>query len=622
MLSMKRFRFKAMAILAALAVSMAAALPGVSADGAEDKAAPILRSGETSGDNQAPAIPEKAELSYPNLGSHLDQLVASVEAGQATAQEAASNSPVSSGESVAVTLYLTGNVDDVVSFLEDNGGHPRNVGEDYIEAYVPLSLLGQLSEQPGVVRVREIVPREPEYGPIASQGVRAHLATDWHDAGYTGQGVKVGIIDSFEGIRNLLGTELPSTVIARCYTDVGRSTQNPADCDADSAHGTAVAEAVMDVAPGVSLYISNASTPGDEQEAARWMTSQGVSIINRSGSYSRFHGPGDGTSPFSDSIFNTIDRAADGNIVWVNSAGNYAQRAWFSESPVIYQLENVDFVAFDGSDDIGNELIGADANVTIHLRWEDKWGGASSDIDLLLWDTVRGGIVALAEDFQTGQAGHMPSEFLRHPLVDGRLYEIVVIHRTGSVPDWVQVVVRGPIRLGYIEHYTENGSINNASESANAGMLAVGAAHYWDTDTIADYSSRGPTPDGRFKPDIVGTACAEAASYESRPPEFYDGNNCWFPGTSQAAPHVAGLAALVRERFPELTPALVADYLKNNAAERGDPGRDNTWGYGFAELPPPLKPTVVFGDLNWNSSLLQTEIARYMVEHGYGYATE
>ena len=60
--------------------------------------------------------------------------------------------------SVAVTIYLSGNLDDVVKFLEDNGGSPRNVGEDYIEAYVPVSLLGQVSERPGVIRVREIAP--------------------------------------------------------------------------------------------------------------------------------------------------------------------------------------------------------------------------------------------------------------------------------------------------------------------------------------------------------------------------------------------------------------------------------------------------------------------------------
>ena len=52
-------------------------------------------------------------------------------------------------------------MDEVVSFLEDNGGSPRNVGEDYIEAYVPVTLLGQTSEQPGVIRVREITPPQP-----------------------------------------------------------------------------------------------------------------------------------------------------------------------------------------------------------------------------------------------------------------------------------------------------------------------------------------------------------------------------------------------------------------------------------------------------------------------------
>ena len=122
------------------------------------------RSGGTSGDDQALPIPDKTALNYPNLGSRLDELVASVEAGQATAQEAAADTPVHSGESVAVTIYLSGSVEEVAAFLEENGGDPRNVGEDYVEAYVPVTLLGQLSERPGVIRVREIVPPEPGRG--------------------------------------------------------------------------------------------------------------------------------------------------------------------------------------------------------------------------------------------------------------------------------------------------------------------------------------------------------------------------------------------------------------------------------------------------------------------------
>ena len=130
----------------------------------KDTSESIRRRDGADGDDQAPPLPEKGELKYPNLGSRLDGLVASVEAGQATAQDAAADTPVHSGESVAVTIYLSGNVDEVVAFLEENGGDPRNVGEDYIEAYLPVTLLGLVSEQPGVIRVREIIPPQPGRG--------------------------------------------------------------------------------------------------------------------------------------------------------------------------------------------------------------------------------------------------------------------------------------------------------------------------------------------------------------------------------------------------------------------------------------------------------------------------
>ena len=131
-----------------------------------------------------------------------------------------------------------------------------------------------------------------------------------------------------------------------------------------------------------------------------------------------------------------------------------------------------------------------------------------------------------------------------------------------------------------IEHATGNGSITNPGESNNPGLLAVGATHYWDTNTIASYSGRGPTPDSRPKPDIVGTACAATVSYPPSP-----GSRCWFAGTSQASPHVAGMAALVRQRFPDYIPVQVATYLKDHAERRGTVP-NNTWGHGFAVLPP------------------------------------
>ncbi len=105
--------------------------------------------------------PTRTGLKYPNLGSSLDQMTARVEAGEASSEDAARDAPLHRAESVAVTIHLSGNVDGVVSFLEENGGSPRNVGDDYIEAYVPVTLLGPVSEQPGVLRVRAIIPPQP-----------------------------------------------------------------------------------------------------------------------------------------------------------------------------------------------------------------------------------------------------------------------------------------------------------------------------------------------------------------------------------------------------------------------------------------------------------------------------
>ena len=535
------------------------------------------------GGDEVPFIPEKRELKYPNLGSKLDDIAVKAAEGQASAQEAADGATVRRENSVAVTVYLYGNVSDVAGFLEDNGGDPRNVGEDYIEAYVPVTLLGELSEQPGVLRVREIIPPETDQiRPITGHGPPVHGSQTWNQAGLSGRGVKVGVIDlpvGFNGFSELMGTELPPTVRARCYTEVGRFTSNLADCEdteSGAGHGTAVAESVMDIAPEVELYIAGPFSWGDLIEVVDWMVAEGVSVIVQSLSWS-FDGPGDGTSPFRHSPMNAVDRAVNGGVAWVNAAGNYAEGTWFGGYS---DADRDGWIEFDLIDETIGLQLEAEDRIRIQLRWQDAWGGASSNFDLYLYSFDPNPIIVKAAvDPQSGGPGHIPWEYLDYVVPRDGEYHLAVWHRGGGVPRWLQVMVWGG---GSIEHHTQNGSITNPAESANLGMLAVGASHYWDTHTIADYSSRGPTVDGRLKPDIVGVACGETATYAvySR-----DGYACWFAGTSQAAPHVAGLAALVRQRFPNYTPVQVANYLKSHAAQREAPDPNNTWGHGFALLP-------------------------------------
>ena len=552
------------AALAALVIALAVAGPSASADGDDDLS----------------FIPEKAELKYPNLGSALDRLAVAVENGELSEAQAASQSPIHQEQSAAVTIHLSGNAAQVEAFLRENGGDPRNAGEDYIEAYVPVTLLGALSEQPGVIRVREIVPPEPTQTTqlIPGRGPLAHGSLPWNQAGYNGQGVKVGVIDpwfGFNGFRDLMGTELPTTVQARCYVGIGVFTENLADCESaffGDSHGTNVAETVMDIAPEASLYIASPLSAGDLQDATDWMVSQGVSVISHSISWT-FNGPGDGTSPYSVSPLRTVDRAVDGGIVWVNAAGNAAQGTWFGSYSDLDGNGWINF-AERGRDEAIDMQLGAGQEIVVQLRWDDSWRGATRNFDLYIVDDVTRTLLAGSFDRQTGYPGHVPSEYLTFsPPNDGE-YDVLVYHRGGDAPDWIQVTVWG---IESIEHYTKNGSIGNPAESANPGMLAAGAAPWYDVHTIEDYSSRGPTPDGRVKPEIVGADCGETTLL----PLPYG-----FCGTSQAAPHVAGMAVLVKQRFPGYTPDQVAAYLKGNAEQRETPDPNNTWGHGFALLPP------------------------------------
>ena len=553
----------------------------------------LYRGDDTTRVEPLPPPPEKTKLAYPVLGSWLDQLVAMVESGAVSAREAAANAPIHDDESVAVTIYLSGQVEEVAAFLSDNGGDPRNLGEDYIEAFVPVTLLGRTSERPGVLRVREIVPPMATQAAVVSQGAGEHGSPLWNQRGYTGRGVKVGVIDlGFQGVRGLLGTELPESITVRCYPAVAISLPYLRACEARSFviglissygdHGSIVAEAIIDIAPEVSLYIANPYTPGDFRKTVDWMIEEGVLVINYSGGWF-FGGPGDGSALHSDDPLRTVDRAVEAGIVWVNAAGNEARRTWFGS---FYDPDGNGYISFEtvSNDEVNEVHLDAGKLIVIQLRWDGSWGRAERDLDLfVVYHDPQSGedlIAWRSENPQNGNEDDVPYERLIALPRRGGEYGIRVVHRSGTEPGWIQLMV-SPGFLNRIGNYTQQRSIISPAESANPGMLAVGAAPWHNIYSVEDYSSRGPTPDGRVKPDIVGADCAESALAPLR------NGRTGFCGTSQAAPHVAGMAALVRQRFPQFSSEQVVDYLKSHARQRGNGQPNNTWGYGFAKLPDP-----------------------------------
>lgn len=115
-------------------------------------------------------------------------------------------------------------------------------------------------------------------------------------------------------------------------------------------------------------------------------------------------------------------------------------------------------------------------------------------------------------------------------------------------------------------------SAGSLSAPADAlDILSVGNVN--SAGTISFSSSRGPTFDGRIKPEVCarGSATACAAPWD-------DVSYTSASGTSLSTPLVAGAVCLVIEAHPEWTPAQVREALKMTASQAESPDNDYGWG--------------------------------------------
>jgi len=100
-------------------------------------------------------------------------------------------------------------------------------------------------------------------------------------------------------------------------------------------------------------------------------------------------------------------------------------------------------------------------------------------------------------------------------------------------------------------------------------VITVGATT--DMDKIPDFSSRGPTEDGRKKPDVCfpGANITSARAAGSSLGALRGDHYMELSGTSMAAPHASGLAALLLDANPNLTPKEVKEAIMSSAIDIG-----------------------------------------------------
>lgn len=490
---------------------------------------------------------------------------------QLTDEQIAAVAPVHFGDLVGLSVeFKRDALDGLASVLAPRVQLVANYASA-AEILVPVDAIAEFENSEQVARVNLTQP--PNATVVVSEGVSLHGATIWQSAGFTGVGVKIGILDnSFAGFAALQdANELPSTVIAYCRVSSSVYTSNLDDCDnGGNDHGTAVVETLFDIAPDAEYYISDTNGTIQLRTAVDWMIGQGVDIITHSLDH-EWEGYGDGSYFGSSKTLESVDIAIEAGILWLQAAGNTAHLNW--QGPWI-DADGDGYMEFEGGDELNPLVFTAGQTSIIHARWDGMWGGNTRDVDLHIIDTDR--VTVLATSSEAGHSGG-PNDIPRDNLfftapTAGTYYLALFGESLPTTPAWAQFRVdAGPIP----QVMSSQTSLNSPAEGKNPGMLTVGAADWQTPSVIEFFSSRGPTVDGRIKPEIVAADCSSTVTF---------GPNA-FCGTSQSTPHVAGLAALVLQRFPSLTPVELADYLKGNAEPRGTVP-NNTWGWGFAQMSP------------------------------------
>jgi subtilisin family serine protease len=193
----------------------------------------------------------------------------------------------------------------------------------------------------------------------------------------------------------------------------------------------------------------------------------------------------------------------------------------------------------------------------------------------------------------------------------------VFLSLTAATPGSSWRITFDPIIPGRVDGWLETSSMGqflegdgqrSIAEPGNAERVITVGAYVirvsWDSEAgpyraegytlyaLAPFSSRGPTRDGRLKPDLAAPG-AWIVSARSRDVQVSpwsalpDGRHMVLAGTSMAAPHVAGACALLFSKKPTLTWQELLRLLQLGARVDTHVGAvpNPSWGMGKLDLP-------------------------------------
>ncbi len=464
-----------------------------------------------------------------------------------------------------VYIYIDGPISETSNqILEEQGVHIELINDklNIIQAWVPDSFLDLISDFPNIRKID--LPRYAitNIGSVTTEGDAVLRADELRALGITGANINVGVISNgIEGLASAQSTsDLPSSV----------SILMPGS----GAEGTAMLEIIHDLAPGASLGFCGVSTSLDFMQCITSLKDTfGADIIVDDVKFL--------SEPYFEDgpVAQAVSDALSNGVIYVSAAGNEAQLHYeFDYVANVASGQNLhDFgVAAGSSSDTDMDiLLSTGASLTVFLQWSDQFGVSANDYDLLLFDESSN---LLSASITTQDGDDDPIEALTYTNSTGAsLRARLEVNKASGSNQRIEIFFR-PGFFTIEEYNISGGSITG--HQAVQDVLAVAAINASDpgNNTIAPYSSHGPaqiifpTIESRSKPNITaidGVTVTGAGGFSSP-----------FFGTSAAAPHVAGVIALLKSAFPSLSRIEITEGVILSAVDLGDSGIDSIYGVG------------------------------------------